>query len=133
MVQIAADLVAHALTLIVGPKCDLWTKKIQDQLCLKVLGDPVTHQPPTHAENNPALWEWFITEFKNQFGDSSEEENAYTALEKLELKNNNADAYINKFIELAEAAQWGLDALGTIRLFRDGLPLNLHCSICQYY
>ena len=32
----------------------------------------------------------------------------------LESRFVTADAYINKFIELAEAAQWGLDALGTI-------------------
>ena len=51
----------------------------------------------------------------------------------LESRFVTADAYINKFIELAEAAQWGLDALGTIRLFRDGLPLNLHRAIYQYY
>ena len=82
---------SHTLTLIVGPKCNLWTKKIQDQLCLKVLGDPATQRPPTHAENDPALWEWFVTKFKDQFGDPAEEENTYAALKRLELENNDAD------------------------------------------
>ena len=54
------------------------------------------------------------------------------ALQKLELKENDVDTYINRFIELAEKAQWGLDAPGTIRLFRDGLPVNMHRAICQY-
>ena len=54
------------------------------------------------------------------------------ALQKLELKENNVDTYINCFIELAEKAQWGLDAPETIRLFHDGLPVNMHHAICRY-
>ena len=131
MVQVAADLVAYALTLISGPLCDRWARGIQDKLALKVLGNPLYHIPPTHADNNPALWDWFVREFTLQFTDSAEE-NAFAALQKLELKENDADTYINRFIELAEKAQWGLDAPGTIRLFRDGLPVNMHRAICRY-
>ena len=113
-VQVAADLVAYALTLISGPLCDRWARGIQNKLALKVLGNPLYHIPPTHADNDPALWEWFVREFTLQFTDSAEEENAFAALQKLELKENDADTYINHFIELAEKAQWGLDAPGTI-------------------
>ena len=113
-VQVAADLVAYALTLISGPLCDRWARGIQDKLALKVLGNPLYHIPPTHADNDPALWEWFAREFTQQFTDSAEEENAFAALQKLELKENDADTYINRFIELAEKAQWGLDTPGTI-------------------
>ena len=132
MVQVAADLVAYALTLISGPLCDCWARGIQDKLALKVLGNPLYHIPPTHADNDPALWDWFVREFTLQFTNSAEEENAFTALQKLELKENDADTYINRFIELAEKAQWGLDTPGTIRLFRDGLPVNMHQAICRY-
>ena len=131
-VQVAADLVAYALTLISGPLCDRWARGIQDKLALKVLGNPMYHIPPTHADNDPALWEWFVQEFTLQFTDSAEEENAFATLQKLELKENDADTYINCFIELAEKAQWGLDAPGTIQLFRDGLPVNMHRAICRY-
>ena len=131
-VQVAADLVAYALTLISGPLCDRWARGIQDKLALKVLGNPLYHIPPTHADNDPALWDWFVREFTLQFTDSAEEENAFAALQKLELKENDADTYINRFIELVEKAQWGLDAPGTIRLFHDGLPVNMHRAICQY-
>ena len=131
-VQVAADLVAYALTLISGPLCDCWARGIQDKLALKVLGNPLYYIPPTHADNDPALWEWFVREFTQQFTDSAEEENTFTALQKLELKENDADTYINRFIELAEKAQWGLEAPGTIRLFRDGLPVNMHRTICRY-
>ena len=131
-VQVAADLVAYALTLISGPLCDRWARGIQDKLALKVLGNPLYHIPPTHTDNDPALWDWFVREFTLQFTDSTEEENTFTALQKLELKENDADTYINRFIELVEKAQWGLDAPGTIRLFRDGLPVNMHCAICRY-
>ena len=131
-VQVAADLVAYALTLISGPLCDRWARGIQDKLALKVLGNPLYHVPPTHADNDPALWDWFVREFTLQFTDSAEEENTFVALQKLELKENDADTYINRFIELTEKAQWGLDAPGTIRLFRDGLPVNMHRAICRY-
>ena len=118
--------------LISGPLCDWWARGIQDKLALKVLGNPLYHVPPTHADNDPALWEWFVREFTQQFTDSAEEENAFAALQKLELKENDADTYINRFIELAEKAQWGLDTPGTIRLFRAGLPVNMHRAICRY-
>ena len=131
-VQVVADLVAYALTLILGPLCDRWARGIQDKLALKVLGNPLYHIPPTHADNDPALWDWFMWEFTLQFTDSAEEENAFAALQKLELKNNDADTYINHFVELAEKAQWGLDAPGTIRLFHNGLPVNMHRAICRY-
>ena len=131
-VQVAADLVAYALTLISGPLCDCWARGIQDKLALKVLGNPLYHIPLTHTNNNPVLWDWFVREFLLQFTDSAEEENAFAALQKLELKENDMDTYINHFIELAEKAQWGLDAPGTIRLFHDGLPVNMHCTICRY-
>ena len=131
-VQVAADLVAYALTLISGPLCDRWARGIQDKLALKVLGNPLYHIPLTHADNDPTLWEWFVREFTQQFTDSAKEENAFAALQKLELKENDADTYINRFIELAEKAQWGFDAPGTIRLFRDGLPVNMHRATCRY-
>ena len=54
-VQVAADLIAYALTLISGPLCDRWARGIQDKLALKVLGNPLYHIPPTHADNDPAL------------------------------------------------------------------------------
>jgi hypothetical protein len=30
-----------------------------DQLSIKVEGNPVMGDPPTHAEGDQALWEWF--------------------------------------------------------------------------
>ena len=42
------------------------------------------------------------------------------------MKDYDADTYINRFIELADAAQWDLDAAGIISTFRDGLPVNIH-------
>jgi hypothetical protein len=125
-VQVGADLVAFCLTCIQGPLTKKWARGISDQLCRKVIGDPARHIPPTHAAADMALWDWFVTEFYKQFTDHAEVEDAYAQLQKIEMKDYDADSYINKFIELAEAAQWHLDAAGTISAFRDGLPVNIH-------
>ena len=45
------------------------------------------------------------------------------------MKDYDANTYINRFIELADAAQWDLDTAGTISAFRDGLPVNIHQSV----
>jgi hypothetical protein len=54
-----AEQVAYALTFIKGPLVDDWAYNMADQLSIKVEGNPVTGDLPTHMENNPVLWEWF--------------------------------------------------------------------------
>jgi hypothetical protein len=54
-----AEMVAYALTFIKGPQVDDWAYDMADQLSIKVEGNPVIGDPPTHVEGDQVLWEWF--------------------------------------------------------------------------
>jgi hypothetical protein len=54
--------VALALTYIRGPRVDNWVSQQFNALLMKISGD--ANHPPKHAMDE-ALWEEFITEFKN--------------------------------------------------------------------
>jgi hypothetical protein len=47
-----AEMVAYALTFIKGPQVNNWAYDMADQLSIKVEGNPVTGDPPTHAEGD---------------------------------------------------------------------------------
>jgi hypothetical protein len=126
-----AEQVAYALTFIKGPLVDDWAYDMADQLSIKVEGNPTTGDPPTHAENDPALWEWFARAFRDAFTDSTRKQDAYSRLTKMELDIDKVNSSITLFKCLIREAGWGPDAEGTIKLFQDILPVGLHRVICQ--
>jgi hypothetical protein len=124
-----AEMVAYALTFIKGPQVNDWAYDMADQLSIKVEGNPVTGDPPTHAENDQALWDWFTQSFRDAFTDSTKKQDTYSRLTKMELNLDNVDSSITLFKCLIREAGWGPDAEGTIKLFQDILPVGLHCTI----
>ena len=126
-----AEQVAYALTFIKGPQVDDWAYDMADQLSIKVEGNPVTGDPPTHAEGDQALWEWFARSFRDAFTDSTRKQDAYSRLTKMELNMDKVDTSITLFKRLIREAGWGPDAEGTIKLFQDILPVGLHRTIRQ--
>ena len=126
-----AEMVAYALTFIKGPQVNDWAYDMADQLSIKVEGNPVTGDPPTHAEGDQALWDWFAQSFRDTFTDSTRKQDTYSRLTKMELNMDNVDTSITLFKRLIREAGWGPDAEGTIKLFQDILPVGLHRTICQ--
>jgi hypothetical protein len=111
-----AEMVAYALTFIKGPQVDDWAYDMADQLSIKVEGNPITGDPPTHAEGDQ---------------DSTRKQDAYSRLTKMELNMDKVDTSITLFKHLIREAGWGPDAEGTIKLFQDILPVGLHRTIQQ--
>jgi hypothetical protein len=126
-----AEMVAYALTFIKGLQVDDWAYDMADQLSIKVEGNPLTGDPPTHAEGDQALWEWFARSFRDAFTDSTRKQDAYSHLTKMELNMDKVDTSITLFKCLIREAGWGPDAEGTIKLFQDILPVGLHRTIRQ--
>jgi hypothetical protein len=124
-----AEMVAYALTFIKGPQVDDWAYDMADQLSIKVEGNPVTEDPPTHAKGDQALWDWFARSFRDAFTDSTRKQDAYSRLTKMELNMDKVDTSITLFKRLIREAGWGPDAEGTIKLFQDILPVGLHHTI----
>jgi hypothetical protein len=52
-------------------------------------------------QNVSLLWDFFLQEFKVQYLDMAREDQARIEIMKLKLKDNDIDAYIAKFEELA--------------------------------
>ena len=57
------------------------------------------------------------------------EQRAEKDIKDIRMQGGEIDQYIAKFETLARLAGMGLDEKGTIKLFTDGLPTNLHRSI----
>jgi hypothetical protein len=52
-------------------------------------------------QNVLLLWDFFLQEFEVQYLDTAREDRARAEITKLKLKDNDIDAYIVKFEELA--------------------------------
>jgi hypothetical protein len=126
-----AEMVAYALTFIKGLQVDDWAYDMADQLSIKVEGNPITGDPPTHAKGDQALWDWFAQSFRDAFTDSTRKQDTYSCLTKMELNMDKVDTSITLFKRLIREAGWGPDAEGTIKLFQDILPVGLHRTIHQ--
>jgi hypothetical protein len=126
-----AEMVVYALTFIKGPQVNDWAYDMADQLSIKVEGNPITGDPPTHAEGDQALWDWFAQSFRDTFTDSTKKQDAYSRLTKMELNMDNVDTSITLFKQLIREAGWGPHGEGTIKLFQDTLLVGLHHTICQ--
>src|SRR6202453_997609 len=75
------------------------------------------------------LWITIYDKFKDAFTDTMSEHRAEKDIKEVRMQGGEIDQYIAKFETLARLVGMGLDEKGTIKLFTDGLPTNLHRSI----
>jgi hypothetical protein len=96
-----------------GPRVDYWVDKQ-----IKRLMDQV---PGRNAVADP--WTKFREDFLQNFTHALlEVQRAYNNLDKLEMKDQDIDEYIETFGNLADLAQVRLDCPSTLKMFRQGLP-----------
>jgi Retrotransposon gag protein/Zinc knuckle len=101
---------AFTLTCMKGSEVAGWVKN---------MGEIIEDLDP--ADNVPLFWDYFLQEFDRQYLDSTREDRAWLALQSLKLKDNDIDAYIAKFEELACQADYTVGGTESIQLFKNGL------------
>jgi hypothetical protein len=108
------------LSLIRGPVVKDW---VSDQV--QILMDRATQaqNPITHRE--AVHWTELEITFNATFTDTAKQQNAHVALQQLQMKKDDLDAYIATFKHLASRAGYALTEAGTIHLFALGLKLAL--------
>jgi hypothetical protein len=82
--------IAFTLTCMKGDEVSGWTQAMGEML------DTLLRD-----QNVPLLWDFFLQEFEVQYLDTAREDRARAEITKLKLKDNDIDAYIAKFKELA--------------------------------
>ena len=76
-------------------------------------------------DNIPEVWDRFCNKFRDQFLDTSEQETAWTDLQKLRMELKKIDQYISKFKKLARHANYTVDNKETAQLFLEGLTIQV--------
>jgi hypothetical protein len=115
-----ATRVGLALSYIKGDKVNDWVYNQVNQLSVRVYGD--SRNPPTHNAIDEALWEDFVTDFRNAFIHTASKEEAFVQLQRLTMKDVEIDLYTAKFEGLLRQAEWERSSAGSIEMFKDGLP-----------
>jgi len=106
--------VAFALTLVQGPLVAEWTR---------TMGEWVDTLQP--ADDIPAVWDQFLTEFATQYQDTQRQQRARAELKALRLKWPEIDQYANNFERLTRVAGYHLGNPETIEFFIEGLPKSV--------
>ena len=83
--------VTHILTYVIGPNTYEWKRSMENW----ILSIPAPSTP------NKTVYEDFKEEFIKSWTNTNESHHATTALDKLQMKDENIDKYITKFAELA--------------------------------
>ena len=123
--------VALALTYIRGPRVDAWVSQQYDALSTKVnhaLARTRTADTPD-TDDEEALWEDFIAEFKRAFAEPSWE--VFARLENLRMAGDDVEMYIATFENLMRLAECKRESGPMVHYFRQGLPTNLERSIMK--
>lgn len=66
-------------------------------------------------------WDQFLDQFRAQYADTQKGERARMTLERFAMKALDVDQYVSDFIDLANDAEYHLEAKGTKRMFTKGL------------
>src|SRR3984885_10090246 len=92
--------------------------------------DEVNDDPDMLPYNRTA-WQVIEAEYKKAFVDYTEKEKANEELRRLRMKDENVDAYIAQFRQLAHRGKQRLDEPETQRMFAMGLPGQLrdNCNL----
>ena len=72
-------------------------------------------------DDNRNTWDQFLDQFRAQYADTQKGERARMTLERFAMKGLDVDQYISDFIDLANDAEYHLEAEGTKRMFAKGL------------
>ena len=107
--------VALTLTLMQGENIAAWVEaagRTLDNL------DPAT-------QNIPAVWDYFVEEFEQQYIDTQALERARVALESLKMKPPLIDEYIAKFEDLCRKAGYTVGSSEVTYQFLKGLPKHI--------
>src|SRR5712672_611191 len=106
--------IQFVLTHMKGPDVAGWVKDMQTLL--------TTIDP---ANNVPILWDQFLVEFERNFQDTAKADKARTAIQNVQMKGDDVDAYIAGFEQLARRAGYTTGSPETERLFLQGLPREI--------
>jgi hypothetical protein len=108
------------LSLIRGRAVEDW---VSDQV--QILMDRATRaqNPIAHGEN--IHWTELETAFNAAFTDTAKQQNAHVALQQLQMRKDDLDAYIATFKHLASKAGYALTEARTVHLFTLGLKPSL--------
>ena len=75
------------------------------------------------------IWDRFKESFRRAFESGTEKQDAYTALQSLQMKEGQLDVYITTHANLVRKAGWDDEGDGAIEFFKKGLPKVLHQAI----
>jgi hypothetical protein len=81
-----------------------------------------------HGDNDEHHWTRFKVTFKQNYTDLGEKLSANATLQNLRMEKGDIDTYIALFNKLLTQARYKDDELGTLNMFKKGLPgpLNVH-------
>jgi hypothetical protein len=120
--------VLMAVSYIHGPLIEDWVNA-QD-MALEKCVDPSI--PRSLAKSDETLWTEFKNQFKSAWQDTAKVQSAYKKLTRLTMQGYDIDTYNAIFAHLASAAEWELNAKGTVDRYRQGLRSNIHCKILEH-
>jgi len=107
--------IALTLTLMQGEKVAGWAND---------MGEVLDELNPA-TDNIPALWDTFLTEFREQYLDTQSVDQAQAELENLTMKIPYIDEYISKFKELCQKSGYLMGNTEVTYMFLRGLPKSL--------
>ena len=110
------------LTFFKGPLTANWTSVMNRHLNTQVWsGVPV---------NDEALWDYVYDSFRRQYADMQEQERAEDTLQRgINMKPGELDAYIAEYKVLVEMARYDPNSRLTLKIFTDGLPMELYKDV----
>ena len=89
--------------------------------------------PNRYADTDERLWTEFEMAFQAAYQDTTQAQDAYTALMQLEMKGWDIDTYIATFDRLVARAGWSASDKGIMEKFRNGLARWLALDIMHKY
>jgi hypothetical protein len=112
--------IAFTLICMKGDKVSGWTR---------AMGKMLDTLP--QDQNVPLLWVFFLQEFEVQYLNTAREDQAQAEITKHKLKDNDIDAYIAKFEELARQVGYMLGSPESIQLFEEGLSYPILAKVMR--
>ena len=88
------------LTYMNGPKIDSWAAIRGENLTMQVYGDPANAVPPTHAEDNEALWDDLCQALKAAYAEYHGVESTFRCISSMKQEAGRVDDYIVNFENL---------------------------------
>jgi len=113
-----------ALSFIKGPNVVNWVETQMDQVEEELAssgGD----------KEDEDLWQDFLTRFKSAYLSTTQKEDAYVRMQKLQMKGDLLDEYITDHKTLVSELGWDYESEMSCHSFREGLPKTLAKRIIE--